>query len=207
MKLDVVSLEGKKVGSLELPASVFGAEVRKDILLRVVNWQLAKRRAGTANTKGRSEIARTGSKFGRQKGGGTARHGSRRAPIFVGGGIVFGPKPRSFAVDLPKKVRRLGLASALSAKAKDSKVIVLDAAKTDSHKTKDLAASFAKLGVQNAVVIVDSQDRNFELATRNLPHIKVLPTEGANVYDILHADTLIVTQTAVPMLEARVNRS
>lgn len=207
MKLDVVSLEGKKVGSVELPTSVFGAEVRKDILLRVVNWQLAKRRAGTANTKGRSEIARTGSKFGRQKGGGTARHGSRRAPIFVGGGIVFGPKPRSFAVDLPKKVRRLGLASALSAKAQDSKVIVLDAAKTDSHKTKDLAASFAKLGVQNAVVIVDSQDRNFELATRNLPHIKVLPTEGANVYDILHADTLIVTQTAVPMLEARVNRS
>lgn len=206
MKLDVVSLEGKKVGSVELPTSVFGAVVRKDILLRVVNWQLAKRRAGTANTKGRSEIARTGSKFGRQKGGGTARHGSRRAPIFVGGGIVFGPKPRSFAVDLPKKVRRLGLASALSAKAQDSKVIVLDAAKSASAKTKDMAASFAKLGVQNAVIIVDSHDRNFELATRNLPHIKVLPTEGANVYDILHADTVVVTQTAVPMLEARVNR-
>lgn len=206
MKLDVVSLEGKKVGSVELPTSVFGAEVRKDILLRVVNWQLAKRRAGTANTKGRSEIARTGSKFGRQKGGGTARHGSRRAPIFVGGGIVFGPKPRSFAVDLPKKVRRLGLVSALSAKAQDSKVIVLDAAKTASAKTKDMAASFAKLGLQNAVIIVDSHDRNFELATRNLPHIKVLPTEGANVYDIMRADTVVVTQTAVPMLEARVNR-
>ena len=207
MKLDVINLDGKKLESIDLPKSTFGGEVRKDIMHRVVLWQLAKRRAGTASTLTRGEVNRTGAKWGRQKGGGNARHGSRRANIFVGGGRAFGPKPRSFAFSLPKKIRSLGLASALSSKAADKKLVILDEAKASSPKTKDMAAKLAKLSLSNAVIIVDSNDKNFELATRNLPHVKVLPTEGANVYDILRADMLVVTKTAVPMLEARVTRS
>ncbi len=207
MKLDVINLDGKKLESIELPLTAFGETVRKDIMQRVVVWQLAKRRAGTASTLTRAEIARTGARHGRQKGGGTARHGSRRANIFIGGGRAFGPKPRSFATDLPKKIRALGLRSALSSKAAENKLIVLDEAKSATSKTKDMAAKLKNLALENALFIVDSNDKNFELATRNLPHIKVLPTEGANVYDILRADKLVVTKTAVPMLDARVNRS
>jgi len=207
MKFDVINLDGKKLESIELPKSVFGGEVRKDIMHRVVLWQLAKRRAGTASTLTRAEINRTGAKFGRQKGGGNARHGSRRSNIFVGGGRAFGPKPRSFAFSLPKQIRSLGLASALASKAADKKLVILDEAKALSPKTKDMVTKLAKLSLEKALFIVDSNDKNFELATRNLPHVKVLPTEGANVYDILRADVLVVTKTAVPMLEARVTRS
>ena len=207
MKMDVINFEGKTVGSVELPTEVFGVDVRKDVLHRVVNWQLAKSRAGTAKTKTRAEVSRTGAKLFRQKGTGNARHGSRRTNIFVGGGTAFGPSPRSFAFSLPKKVRDLGLKVALSAKAADSKLVVLDEAKLKSHKTKDLAVTLGKLGLERALFIVDANDKNFELAARNLPHVKVLPTAGANVYDILRADKLVVTKTAVPMLEARVKRS
>lgn len=207
MKMDVINFEGKTVGSVELPTEVFGVDVRKDVLHRVVNWQLAKSRAGTAKSKTRAEVSRTGAKLFRQKGTGNARHGSRRTNIFVGGGTAFGPSPRSFAFSLPKKVRDLGLKVALSAKAADSKLVVLDEAKLKSHKTKDLAVTLGKLGLERALFIVDANDKNFELAARNLPHVKVLPTAGANVYDILRADKLVVTKTAVPMLEARVKRS
>lgn len=207
MKTEILSLEGKSVGSIDLPLTAFGVEVRSDILQRAVTWQLNKRRQGNASTKTRGEVRLTGGKMYAQKGTGRARHHSARAPIFVGGGIALGPKPRSFATDLTKKFRRLALATALSAKAKDNKVVVLDEAKAKSHKTKDLVAQLSKLGVSNAVIIVDSHDDNFSKASSNIPHIKVLSTEGANVYDILRAETLVVTKTAVPMIEARVSRS
>lgn len=205
MKLDIVNLEGKNVGSVELPADVFGLEVRKDLLHRAVNWQLAKRRVGTASTLTRAEVSRTGKKLHRQKGTGGARHGSRRVNIFVGGGIVFGPKPRSFATDLTKKVRALALKTALSAKAKSGSVIVLDEAKTKTHKTKDLAAALLKLNASNACFIVGSVDDNFDKASRNLPHVRVLPTTGANVYDILRAEKLVITKEALPLLQARLS--
>lgn len=207
MKLDIINLDGKKLESIDLPKSVFGADVREDIMHRVVNWQLAKRRSGTASTLSRGEVARTTAKMYRQKGTGGARHGSRRANIFVGGARAFGPKPRSFAKSLPKQLRAMGLQSALSGKAKDKKLVILDEATAKSPKTKEMSSKLKKLSLENALFIVDSNDKNFELATRNIPHIKVLPTQGANVYDILRADTLVITKTAVPMLEARINRS
>ena len=207
MKLDIINLDGKKLESIDLPKSVFGATVREDIMHRVVVWQLAKRRVGTASTLTRGQISRTKAKMYRQKGTGGARHGSRRANIFVGGAKAFGPQLRSFAKSLPKQIRSMGLQSALSCKAKDKKLIILDEAMAKSPKTKDMCIKLKNLALENALFIVDSNDRNFELSTRNIPHIKVLPTQGANVYDILRADTLVVTKTAVPMLEARINRS
>lgn len=207
MKLEVMTLDGKAAGSVELSDAVFGADVRTDILHRVVNWQLAKRRAGTASVLERGEISRTGSKFGRQKGSGNARHGSRRSNIFVGGGVVHGPRLRDFGFSLTKKVRRLGLKNALSSKAQGKNLVVIDEARLATHKTKDLQAKLAKLGLENALFIVDSNDQNFELAARNLPFVKVLPTGGANVYDILRAEKLVLTKTAVSLIEARVNGS
>lgn len=203
MKMEVITLEGKKAGSVDLPEQIFGAEVRKDLLHRMVLWQLAKSRSGTADTKGRSEIARTGSKMYRQKGTGRARHSNARTNIFRGGGVVFGPTPRSFAFSLPKKVRRKALTSAFAAKAAESKLVILDEAKTSTFKTKDLAVQLKALGLENVLFIVDSMDENFTRASNNLPFVQVLPTEGANVYDILHADTLVLTKNAVPMIEAR----
>lgn len=207
MKLDIINLDGKKLESIDLPKSVFAAPVREDIMHRVVNWQLAKRRAGTASSLSRGEVSRTSAKAYRQKGTGNARHGSRRANIFIGGSQAFGPKPRSFAKSLPKQVRAMGLQSALSGKAKDKKLVILDEAVAKSPKTKEMSSKLQGLNLENALFIVDSNDTNFELATRNIPHIKVLPTQGANVYDILRADTLVITKTAVPMLEARINHS
>ncbi|MBI1362353.1 MAG: 50S ribosomal protein L4 [Proteobacteria bacterium] len=203
MKMEVITLEGKKAGSVDLPEQIFGAEVRKDLLHRMVLWQLAKSRTGTADTKDRSEVSRTGSKLYRQKGTGRARHGSARVNQFRGGGVVFGPTPRSFAFSLTKKVRRKALTCALSAKAAESKLVILDEAKTSTHKTKDLATKLKALGLDNALFIVDSMDENFTRASSNLPFVQVLPTEGANVYDILHAKTLVLTKNAVPMIEAR----
>lgn len=207
MKLDIINLDGKKLESIDLPKSIFGAPVREDIMHRVVVWQLAKRRSGTASTLTRAEVSRTGAKAFRQKGTGNARHGSRRANIFVGGGRAFGPKPRSFGFSLPKQIRTMGLQSALSGKAQAKKLVILDQATAKTPKTKEMFAKLQGLSLNNALFIVDSNDKNFELATRNIPHIKVLPTQGANVYDILRADTLVITKTAVPMLEARINRS
>jgi large subunit ribosomal protein L4 len=204
MKLDVVNLEAKKVGSVELSDEVFGVAVRRDILARMVNYQLAKRRAGNHKTKQIWEVSGTTKKPYAQKGTGRARQGSLRSAQFRGGGVIFGPVVRSHAHDLPKKVRALALKVALSAKAADGKIVVLDSAATKSHKTKDLAASLTKLNL-SSVLFIDGQslDRNFALASRNLPHVDVLPSQGANVYDILRRDTLVLTKDGVAALEAR----
>ncbi len=204
MQAKVVNLAAEGVGELELSDAVFGVDVRSDILHRVVLWQLAKRRAGTHDVKNRGEIARTGAKLYKQKGTGRARHGSRRANIFKGGGRAFGPTPRGHATDLPKKVRALGLRCALSAKAKDGKLIVLDEARAAEAKTKVLAGQLAGLGIASALIVTGAEvDGNFGLAARNLPLVDVLPSQGANVYDILRRDTLVLTREAVRLLEER----
>ncbi|MFW6028510.1 MAG: 50S ribosomal protein L4 [bacterium] len=204
MKTEVTTLEAKKAGTVDLPEHIFGLEPRVDILHRMVVWQLAKRQAGTHKTLARGEISRTSAKFGRQKGGGRARHGSRRANIFVGGAKAFGPKPRSHASDLPKKVRALALKHALSSKLKSAELIVLDSAETASLKTKDLAGAFARLGLSNALIVDGATlNNNFALAARNLGTIDVLPVQGINVYDILRRDKLVLTKAAIEALEAR----
>lgn len=204
MKIDVVDFEAKNVGSVELSDSVFGVEVRRDILARMVNYQLAKRRAGTHKTKQIWEVSGTTKKPYKQKGSGNARQGSLRSAQFRGGGVIFGPVVRSHAHDLPKKVRALALKVALSAKAAEGKLVVLEKAVVPSPKTKELAARLSKLNLANALFIDGAQlDVNFALASRNLPFIDVLPSQGANVYDILRRDTLVLTRDAVQALEAR----
>lgn len=203
MKADVLTLDAKKAGNVDLDDAIFGLDARADILHRVVNWQLAKRRAGTHAVKFRSDIARTGKKFGNQKGGG-ARHGNRRSNIFVGGGNAFGPIPRDHGFDLPKKVRKLGLKTALSSKLAAGKLIVIDTADLKEGKTKELIAKLGKLGVSNALFIDGAEvNVNFSRAAANIPHIDVLPTCGANVYDILRRDTLVLTKDAVEKLGER----
>lgn len=204
MKSDVKSLASDKVGSLELNDAIFGLEPRADILHRVVTWQLAKRQAGTHKTKTRSEVDLTKKKFGRQKGGGSARHGARSAPIFRGGGKAHGPVVRSHAIELPKKVRALGLKLALSAKAKSDALIILEDTKLSEAKTKAAKAAFEKLGINSALIIDGAGlDDGFARAARNVPKIDVLPVEGINVYDILRRDTLVLTRAAVTALEER----
>ncbi|MCR9128889.1 MAG: 50S ribosomal protein L4 [Alphaproteobacteria bacterium] len=205
MKIDVVKLDAGKAGSVDLDDAIFGIEeVRADILQRAVKWQLSRRQAGTHKTKERSEIARTKKKFGRQKGGGGARHGARSAPIFVGGGVAHGPRVRSHATELPKKVRALALKHALSSKAGAKQLVVLDEARLDAPRTKDLSAALAKLGVTNALVIDgETLDENFACAARNLPNFDVLPAQGLNVYDVLRRDTLVLTKAAVEKINER----
>ena len=204
MKCQVTTLDNEPRGEIELSDSVFGVQVRQDILARVVKWQLAKRRAGTHDTKTRSEIVGSTTKIYRQKGTGRARHGARKAPIFRGGGIAHGPHPRSHAHDLPKKVRRLGLKSALSAKAAEGKLIVLDAAALDTPRTREAQKKLDALGVNDALVVAGGElDPNFSLAVRNIVGIDVLPQIGANVHDILRHDQLVLTKDAVEALEAR----
>ncbi len=204
MKIDVISLSGEAAGSIELDDEIFGLEPRADLIARMVRYQLAKRRAGTHKTKGRAEIARTGKKLYKQKGTGSARHGSARVPQFRGGGRAFGPVVRSHAHDLPKKVRALALKHALSAKAKDGGVIVWADASAPEAKTKGLKASFAKAGLTSALIIDGAEvEPNFALAARNIPQIDVLPVQGINVYDILRREKLVLTRAAVDALEAR----
>lgn len=204
MRIAVKNLSAEEVGEVELAAAVFGVEVRTDILHRVVLWQLAKRRAGTHKVKTRAEISRTGAKMYKQKGTGRARHGSRRVNLFRGGGVAFGPQPRDHAHDLPKKVRALGLRCALSSKAKEGKLLVLDEARLDEPKTKTIKAAFERLGLGSALIITGPEvEKNFGLAARNLPLIDVLPTQGLNVYDILRRDTLVLTREAVRQIEGR----
>jgi large subunit ribosomal protein L4 len=205
MKLDVLKLDASKAGSVDVSDLVFGiTEIRADILSRVVNWQLAKRRAGTHKVQTRNENSRTGKKMYKQKGSGGARHGSRRAPQFVGGSRAFGPVVRDHGFDLQKKVRALGLRHALSSKVKDGSLIVLDQAVIDSPKTSTLKASFEKLGLNNALFITGAEvDTNFALASRNIPNIDVLPTAGLNVYDILRRQKLVLTKAAIEAIEAR----
>ncbi len=206
MKVQVQTLAGGKAGELELSPEVFGLEPRADILHRVVTWQLEKRRATARGAKERSDVARTGKKFGRQKGGGTARHGNRAAPQFIGGGKAHGPRVRDFNPSLNKKVRALGLKVALSAKAKEGKLVVVDNLALDAAKTKALKDTLGKIGVANGLFIDGSSvDVNFALASRNLYKVDVLPAVGANVYDILNHDHLVLTRAAVEQLEARFN--
>lgn len=205
MEVTVKTLDNAEAGSIALDEAVFGLEARPDLLHRAVTWQLAKRRAGTHKTKGVSEVSGRKGKPFKQKGTGRARQGSVRMPQFRGGGRVFGPVVRDHGYDLPKKVRTLALKHALSAKAKGGKIVVLDAAKADSHKTKELRVKLEALGLEQSVLFIDGDgiDTNFSLAARNLPMIDLLPTEGANVYDILRRDTLVLTKTAVEKLEER----
>src|SRR5437016_2328202 len=204
MKLTVRNLDNQEVGDIELAEEVFGLPVRRDILARVVNWQLAKRRAGTHKTKGISDISGTTKKPYKQKGTGRARQGSLRSPQFRGGAVIFGPVVRSHEFDLQKKVRRLGLKTALSAKQAEGKLVVIDAAKQDGGKTKGLRAQLDALG-WGSVLIIDGAtlDEGFVRAARNLPKVDVLPQLGANVYDILRRDTLVLTRDAATQLEAR----
>lgn len=204
MKTNVLTLDAKKAGDIDLDDAIFGVTARADILHRVVNWQLAKRRAGTHAVKFRSDISRTGKKWGRQKGGGTARHGDRRANIFIGGGRAFGPVVRDHGYDLPKKIRKLGLKSALSSKQAEGKLIVVDVAELKEGKTKELAAKLEKLGLANALFVDGAEvNENFKRAVKNIPNVDVLPSQGANVYDILRRDTLVLTKAAVAKLEER----
>lgn len=204
MKCEVISLDNKKVGDIELDNSVFGVEVRTDILARMVNWQLAKRRSGDHKTKTRSEVWGSTRKPFNQKGSGRARQGSIRAPQLRGGGTVFGPVVRDHSHGLQKKVRKLALKSALSAKQAEGKLVVLDTAKMKNHKTGELAKSIRKLGWGSVLVIDGAEvDLNFSRAVANLMNIDLLPSQGANVYDILRRDTLVLTKEAVEKLVER----
>ena len=204
MELKVTTLEGKSAGSVQLSDEIFGLEPRKDLIQRVVNWQLAKRQAGTHKTKGRAEVWRTGKKMYKQKGTGGARHGSARVPQFRGGGRAFGPVVRSHEHDLPKKVRALGLRHALSAKAKDGGLIVIENADLKEAKTKALLGHFSGLGLTNALIIDGAELNNgFAAAARNIPNMDVLPIQGINVYDILRRQKLVLTKAAIDALEAR----
>jgi len=204
MKLDVISLDNKKVGNIDLDKSVFGAAVRPDILARMVKWQLAKRRAGTHKTKERGEVRGTGAKPFRQKGTGRARQGSHKVSQLRGGAKTFGPVVRSHAHKLPKKVRALALRSALSAKQADGKLVILDSAKMKNAKTAELSKRLNKLGWTSPLVIDGAEvDGNFARAAANIIGIDVLPSQGANVYDILRSGTLVLTKDAVEKLVER----
>ena len=204
MELNITTLDGEAKGSVALSDAIFGLEPRQDLIQRCIVWQLAKRRAGTHAVKGRADIARTGKKMYKQKGTGGARHGSARANLFRGGGRSFGPTPRSHAIDLPKKVRALALKHALSAKAKDGGIIVLEKATVKNGKTGALQKNFTKLGLTSALIIDGAElEANFALAARNIPNIDVLPVQGINVYDILRRPTLVLTKSALEALEAR----
>ncbi len=204
MKQDILNLDNKNVGSIELDESIFGLEVRPDILHRVVTWQLARLQSGNHKAKGRSEVALTPAKPFKQKGGGRARQGSRKGTQFRKGGVVFGPVVRDHSHELTKKFRKLGLKTALSAKAKEGNLIVIDEAKLAAPKTKDLEAKLAACGLTNSLFIDGKEvDMNFALATRNLIGVDVLPTIGANVYDILRKDKLVLTKDAVACLGER----
>jgi large subunit ribosomal protein L4 len=204
MEMKVTTLAGEAAGTVEISNEIFGLEPRADLIQRYVRWQLAKRRAGTHKVKNRAEIARTGKKMYGQKGTGQARHGSARVNLFRGGGRSFGPVVRSHEHGLPKKVRALALRHALSSKAKDGGLIILDKAAMQNGKTKELAGHFAKLGLANALIIDGAEvDASFSAAARNIPNIDVLPVQGINVYDILRRGKLVLTKAALDALEAR----
>ena len=204
MKQDILNLDNKNVGSIELDESIFGLEVRADILHRVVTWQLAKLQSGNHKAKGRSEVGLAPAKPFKQKGSGNARQGSRKGTQFRKGGIVFGPVVRDHSHDLTKKFRKLGLKTALSAKAKEGNLVIIDEAKLAAPKTKDLEAKLAACGLTNSLFIDGKEvDINFALASRNIVGVDVLPTIGANVYDILRKDKLVLTKDAVVCLGER----
>ncbi|MEM9494368.1 MAG: 50S ribosomal protein L4 [Pseudomonadota bacterium] len=203
MKADVLTLQNKKAGSIDLDDDVFGLEPRKDILHRCVVYQLAKRQQGTHFAQERNDVTATGKKMYRQKGTGGARHGDRKSNIFRGGGHAHGPRPRSHAINLPKKIRRLALKHALSAKQSAGELVILDEARTEDGKTKSVVAAFDALKLSNALIVDKTVDEKFDLAVRNVPGVDLLPVMGANVYDILKAEKLVLTKAAVEGLEAR----
>jgi large subunit ribosomal protein L4 len=204
VKIDITSFDGENAGSLELNEAIFGLAPREDLIARMVRYQLAKRRAGTHQTLGRSDIARTGKKLYKQKGTGSARHGSARVPQFRGGGRAFGPVVRSHAHNLPKKLRVLALKHALSAKAKEGQIMVFAEVRSTDAKTKSLRTSLQKLGLTNALIIDGTEvATNFQLAARNIPQIDILPVQGINVYDIIRREKLVLTKAAIEVLEAR----
>jgi large subunit ribosomal protein L4 len=203
MKADIHTIEAKTAGSIELADHIFGLEPRADLIHRVIQWQLNKRQQGTHQAKSRGEISRTTKKLGPQKGSGGARHGSRKSGIFVGGGKAFGPRFRSHETSLNKKIRALGLRHAISSKAKDQSLVILDYAASDG-KTKTLVSAFEKLGLANALIIDGANvNESFAKAARSIPNIDVLPIQGINVYDILRRKKLVLTKAAVEALEAR----
>jgi large subunit ribosomal protein L4 len=207
MELKVKNWENAEVGSLQVSDAVFGATVRADILHRVVNWQLAKRRAGTHKVKERGEVDRTKSKWFRQKGSGRARHGSQNANLFRGGGISHGPRVRDHGFSLPKKIRALGMCCALSAKAQAGQLIIIDSGEAGSYRTKDLKAKLDALGIKSALVVSGpTVDENLRRAASNLIGIDVLPQQGANVYDILRRESLVMTREAVEHLQNRLGK-
>ena len=203
MKAKVVTLDAADAGEIDLDDDIFGLEPRADLMHRVVVWQLAKRRAGTHKTKTRGEVNRTTKKVYRQKGTGQARHGARSAPLYVGGGKAMAPVVRSHEFDLPKKIRSAALRHALSAKAKESKLIVLDSASVDQVKAGALARRLAKLGDGHMLVVDGAFDQKFALSARNLAKVSLLPVDGLNVYDVLRGDTLIVTKSGIKAIEER----
>ena len=203
MKTKVLNLDNKASGEIELKDDIFGLEPRADLIQRVVVWQLAKRRAGTHKILTRAEVNRTKKKTGPQKGSGGARHGARSAPLFVGGARAMGPVNHSHEFDLPKKVRALGLKHALSSKAKDGNIVVLDEAKAKEVKTNDLAKRFGKMGFKSALVVDGEFDKNFHLSARNLSHVSLLPASGINVYDIMRSEKLVLTKAALQAIEER----
>ncbi|WP_313535820.1 50S ribosomal protein L4 [Sphingomonas sp.] len=207
MKVKVQTLDAAEKGDIELNDEIFGLDPRADILHRVVTWQLEKRRGTARGTRERADVARTGKKFGRQKGGGTARHGDRRAPVFVGGGKAHGARVRDFNPSLNKKIRTLGLKMALSSHAKAGSLIVMDSLVVENGKTKVLVGNLEKLGFGKKALVIDGDavETTFALAAGNLHQVNVLPAIGANVYDILKSDTLVLTRAAVEKLEARFN--
>jgi large subunit ribosomal protein L4 len=204
MKADIQTIEAKTAGSIELADHIFGLEPRSDLIHRVIQWQLNKRQQGTHQAKSRGEISRTTKKHGPQKGSGGARHGSRKAGIFVGGGKAFGPRSRSHETSLNKKVRALGLRHAISSKVKDSSLIILDSTSNVDGKTRTLIKAFEQLGLVNALIIDGAAvSDGFAKAARSIPNIDVLPIQGINVYDILRRKKLVLTKAAVEALEAR----
>ena len=203
MKTKLLSLDNKSRGEIELKDEVFGLDPRVDLIQRVVVWQLAKRRAGTHKVLTRGEVNRTKKKLYKQKGTGQARHGARSAPLFVGGAKAMGPVNHSHEFDLPKKVRALGLKHALSSKAKDGAIVVLEEAKAEAIKTGELAKRFHKLGLESALVVDGEFDKNFALSARNLGKITLLPAQGLNFYDIMKRDKLVLTTAAVKAIEER----
>ena len=206
MKCDVLTLDNKKAGSIDLADGVFGSEVRKDIISRMVNWQLAKRRSGNHKTKNVSEIQGTTAKPWNQKGTGRARAGTVRATQFRGGSTVFGPVVRNHSHKLPKKMRQMAMRSALSSKQADGKLIILEDATLDAPKTKDLAEKLAALGWTNALIVTGAEvDGNFARAAANIANVDVLPQQGANVYDIIRRDTLVLTKDAAAHLQERLS--
>lgn len=207
MKIKVTTLDAKAKGDIDLNDAIYGVEPRADILHRVVTWQLENRRGTARAARERSDVARTGKKFGRQKGGGTARHGDRRAPIFIGGGKAHGPRKRDFNVSLNKKVRVLGLKMALSSKAMNDNLVVIDDLEVSEAKTKALLAQLAKLNFGKTTLFIDGDAVNdgFKKASANLIGLNTMPAMGANVYDIMKHETLVLTRAAVEKLEARFN--